>query len=575
MLSCRHRGVVVLAVSIVLATAGCSSSRPFTAAATQSQSSAASDAPPKSSADTKEVDDRRVLAHAHYAQAMIYDMDDEPDMALKEFSAAATEDPSNEELVLELTRRYLLLKQPEEALQVLNKAVAAPDASGELYARLGMVYSRMGKPDQAIEAAQTAIKRSPQSLSGYEDLFVIHLQNGKPRDALKVLDQAAKTPNVDAEFLINLGEFYANLQRQAPILKKDIITNGVVVLKQAARLNPSNPRLKLKLADEFSMFDDTTDAAGVYVQLLDAYDDMPSLRADVRARLAEIYLRNHESAKAVEQLEAVVRDDPANSQAYYLLGSLAYDDKKLPEAIDYFQKTLLLSDDFEQAYYDLAGAQINFDKPMEALATLDRARAKFTGSFMIEFLSGLAYGKEKDYTNALAHFTAAEVTGRTSEPERLNRYFYFEAGAAYERTGNFDEAQKYFQKSLELSPDFAEALNYLGYMWADRGVKLDDARQMIEKAVKLEPKSAAYLDSLGWVLYRLNKPQEALSEEEKAIELSPEPDATLYDHLGDIYAALKLPDKAREAWRKSLAIEPNEQIQKKLDQAANKTASKL
>jgi tetratricopeptide (TPR) repeat protein len=309
--------------------------------------------------------------------------------------------------------------------------------------------------------------------------------------------------------------------------------------------------------------------------LLDAYDDMPSLRADVRARLAEIYLRNHESAKAVEQLEAVVRDDPANSQAYYLLGSLAYDDKKLPEAIDYFQKTLLLSDDFEQAYYDLAGAQINFDKPMEALATLDRARAKFTGSFMIEFLSGLAYGKEKDYTNAIAHFTAAEVTGRTSEPERLNRYFYFEAGAAYERTGNFDEAQKYFQKSLELSPDFAEALNYLGYMWADRGVKLDDARQMIEKAVKLEPKSAAYLDSLGWVLYRLNKPQEALSEEEKAIELSPEPDATLYDHLGDIYAALKLPDKAREAWRKSLAIEPNEQIQKKLDQAANKTASKL
>ena len=39
----------------------------------------------------------------------------------------------------------------------------------------------------------------------------------------------------------------------------------------------------------------------------------------------------------------------------------------------------------------------------------------------------------------------------------------------------------------------------------------------------------------------------------------------MYDHLGDIYAALKQPDKAREAWRKSLALEPNEEVRKKLE----------
>ena len=54
----------------------------------------------------------------------------------------------------------------------------------------------------------------------------------------------------------------------------------------------------------------------------------------------------------------------------------------------------------------------------------------------------------------------------------------------------------------------------------------------------------------------------------KSIELNDEPDATLYDHLGDIYSALHEPRKAREAWEKSLAIEPNEhkdEIRKKLD----------
>jgi tetratricopeptide (TPR) repeat protein len=93
---------------------------------------------------------------------------------------------------------------------------------------------------------------------------------------------------------------------------------------------------------------------------------------------------------------------------------------------------------------------------------------------------------------------------------------------------------------------------------------------LIEKAVKAEPKNAAYLDSLGWVLFKLHQPKEALAYTLKAVELSEEPDATLYDHLGDIYAGLNEPDKAHEAWTKSLAVEPNEQIRKKVENEATK-----
>ena len=101
-------------------------------------------------------------------------------------------------------------------------------------------------------------------------------------------------------------------------------------------------------------------------------------------------------------------------------------------------------------------------------------------------------------------------------------------------------------------------------MWAEHDQKLDQARALIEKAVQAEPKNAAYLDSLGWVLFKLHQPKEALDYMLKAVALSDEPDATLFDHLGDIYAALNQPDKAREAWTKSLAVEPNEQVRKKL-----------
>ena len=124
---------------------------------------------------------------------------------------------------------------------------------------------------------------------------------------------------------------------------------------------------------------------------------------------------------------------------------------------------------------------------------------------------------------------------------------------------------KYFERALELKPEFPEAQNYLGYMWAERGEKLDRARELIEKALKAEPKSAAYLDSMGWVLFKLNQPKEALGYLLQAVSLNDGPDATLYDHLGDIYSALGETDQANEAWRKSLGVESSELVRKKLN----------
>jgi tetratricopeptide (TPR) repeat protein len=177
----------------------------------------------------------------------------------------------------------------------------------------------------------------------------------------------------------------------------------------------------------------------------------------------------------------------------------------------------------------------------------------------------------KDYTNAIRHLTTAEVVARVNETNRLNHLFYFQLGATYERTKQVGEAEKYFRKALELAPDFAEALNYLGYMWAERNVNLDESRQLLERAVKAEPKNGAYLDSLGWVYYKLGRLQDALRLIQEAIRYSEEPDATLYDHLGDIFNALNQPDKAREAWRKALTLESiddKEPIRRKLDESS-------
>ena len=568
-----HLAVLALALAVL---AGCS-----TAPGGKSSGKARASGADNSSAEAADYSASAVKArtesHAHYTAAILHEQNDELELAAEGYYRAALADPSNEALVLEVAGRLLRFRQSEKpddktaelrnkVVELLKKASSLPSASGLVFARLGLAYSIVGKKELAIEANRQAINRMPGSLSGYQYLAQIYLQGGQIDEGLKVLDEAAKQPNADAAFLIDLGETYLAFGRAGAM--DAVKARGLDALKRAAALKPANPVQLQRLADAFSALGETDLALASYQQLLER---LPNMTA-IRNKLVELYLRKQDRTNAAVQLRALLREAPADPQSHYLLGSLLFEDKQPKEAVESFRRTILLSPNFEPAYYDLAAAQMNSEQPREALETLAKARDKFQQSFLGEYYSGLAYSGLKDFTNSLKCLTSAEIIARATATNRLTHQFYFQLGRVYEQSQKFKEAETYFRKTLELSPDFAVALNYLGYMWADRGENLAEARAMIEKAVKLEPKNGAYLDSLGWVLFKLGQPAEALPWILKSIEYNEEPDATLYDHLGDIHAALKQPDKAREAWRKSLSIEPSEKIEKKLKATAVQTA---
>ncbi len=524
--------------------------------------------PPKKStskrAPGKPSSPKLASAHAHYAAGVVHDLTGETDLALQEFQRAALNDPDNETLMLEVSRRMLQAKQPEQALEFLEAATARSSAGGEVFARLGAVYTILGRPEKSLAANRTAIKKSPRELTGYQNLFLGLLHAKQPDAALKLLAEAGQLDSVDADFALGIGDLYQHYLSQFPTQREAVQGRALEMFVRAEALQPADPQTRLHLADGLYLLGDTQRATQLYLKLLGQIEDLPLVRDSVRAKLADIYLRDDNRQAARTQLEAIVRDDPGNAQAYYFLGSLAYDDKQWKTAVGHFQKALLFRPNFQRAYYDLTAAQLAADDAAGALLTLRQAGEKFPQNFLSEYLAALAQGKQKNFAEALKHFTEAEIIAKASEPQRLTAEFYFEVGIAFERKGDRPAGVKYFERALELKPEFPEAQNYLGYMWAERGENLERARDLIEKALKAEPKSAAYLDSMGWVLFKLNRPKDALDYQLQAVSLNDGPDATLYDHLGDIYSALGETDKANEAWRKSLAIEASEVIQKKL-----------
>ena len=513
---------------------------------------------------SKEEMEKRVEALARFAAGVSGELREQPDEALDQFYKSVLADPTNEPLVIDVARRLIRKKQSDKAVEILTKSAEQAGSTGFVDALLGIAYQQAGKPEQAIAASRRAIVKLPKAILGYQNLATIYLQSNRPKDALVALDEAAALGVNEVNFLLDLGEAYRNYVSVQPRELELVKPKVMAALESAAKLDPKGQNLIFRLAELFSFAGEYKRAAELYVKLLARFPN----QAILRNRIVELYLRANDIKAAQAQLDALVREQPTNPLAHYFLGAIAAEQRNWEKAIEYYSKTIQLNEgapqDFEPVYYDLAGVYITNDDPEEALKVLEKARKKFKLNFLLEFYSALAQSRAKDYAASIKHFTSAELVAKRDDPERLTALFYFQTGSAYERHKDFKQAENYFRQALKLAPDFAEALNYLGYMWAERGENLTEAREMIAKALKQEPENAAFLDSMAWVLFKLNQPKEALEHLLKALKFQKEPDATLHDHLGDIYAVLKQTDKAREQWEKALSIEPSEAIQKKL-----------
>lgn len=509
----------------------------------------------------------RSVAHAHYATGVIHELNGETAPALEEFIKAAAADPGNESLMLEVTQRLIQQRKLEEAAALLTLAVERPGVSGAVLARMGVVYYQLGRIPEFLEASRAAIRKDPATLPAYQTLFVHYMESRQTGQAFETLEQAAAVAKPSTDFLVGLADLYRTYAIQVPEQKKVAGDKALALLSKAKDKKPSDPLLQLKIADGFSQLGETATAREIYDRLLSLEDQNPVLVDNVRAKLANIYLRAEDRTNAVAQLKALTLSDPTNPQPYYLLGSIALENNNAEEAADYFSKVVVLNPGFADAYYQLANAQVFLDRPQEALATLESARQKFKPNYALEFLSGVAASRLKDYDRALGYFTSAEVTAKASGTKELTHFFYFQLGVTYEQKKDFAQAAKAFQKCLELSPGFTEAMNYLGYMWADQGVELDRALELLKKAVAAEPKNAAYLDSLGWAYFKRKQLPEALENVSKAVDLSEEPDATLLEHLGDIFAAMGQNAKAVEAYEKSWKLAPSEGVRSKIEAA--------
>ena len=104
---------------------------------------------------------------------------------------------------------------------------------------------------------------------------------------------------------------------------------------------------------------------------------------------------------------------------------------------------------------------------------------------------------------------------------------------------------------ISLEPENAEALNYLGYTYADKGIHLDEAEGLVRKALLIRPEDGYIVDSLGWVYFKQGRYEKALRELERAEGLIPD-DPVILEHLGDVYQKVGTYEKALKTYKRAM-----------------------
>ncbi len=259
-------------------------------------------------------------------------------------------------------------------------------------------------------------------------------------------------------------------------------------------------------------------------------------------------------SNAVAEVKAESEFAPARTRSlgilYQLLGQLYRDEQNYPAAINTFQEMVRLGPeedlrarmliiDTYRANRDLPHA---FDETSKALNEHPRDRGLLISQAILygenkqpdlaaqdlqpllenspsdlEIYSNLAqvYTETRRFGDAEKAVRSAEKLAQNpSEKETVG----FLLGGMYERQKKYEQAEQAFKGVLAINPQNAPALNYFGYMLADRGVRLDEAADMLRRALQLDPTNAAYLDSMGWIFYKQNNLTQAETYLRKAVE---------------------------------------------------------
>ncbi|MDH4064276.1 MAG: tetratricopeptide repeat protein [Acidobacteriota bacterium] len=499
----------------------------------------------------------------------------------------------------------------DKAVEHLRAIRGSPAMATDLGLQVtyGRQLLRAGQTDEAVTVLQAVVSQAPYVAEPFVLLAEARTSQGKMAEAAEALVQAAE---INPRYYVSLGELYERLGRWAAAAgaygqalegvrspSRDLRLRYIAALlnvpggegagrareslNELLATSPTDTRLLYLLSTAARQLRDPAGAESAARRILEADPtSLAGLSALARAMADQYHYR-----QVVDLLTPIAKDVSSRSQgrnaeAAAALAQLGIAHQQLGEydaAIGVFAsaRALTPSDTTYALYlvqallaarrYDRAEAMARdalvqdpsdlrlvrlrsqalsrMGRHAEAMTLLEGAITSESRSPELALALADAYAADKRFDEAVKVIEQAETAFGEDEEFTLRLI------GLYDQAGRLADAERELRVRIDGDPLDAVALNYLGYMLADRTDRLTEAVALIERALRVEPDNPSYLDSLGWALFKQGKFASAAEPLGRAAAALPA-NSVIQDHLGDVLARQGKWSEAAAAWQRAL-----------------------
>lgn len=416
-------------------------------------------------------------------------------------------------------------------------------------------------------------------------LLALDAGSGDPALVGKLLEKVIYDIPDELEAWLAFGEFSQQLQRHdlaeiiiGRVLERFPNVPGVALLqanqlRRAGKIDEARvvlaktasavillPDVAVGLAREYSAIGDHAAAAEVLSRGPQT-DNTFILRASYLAQA-------NDKAGVTRVYDELKRNSAApNPPRRLLLGQVAEFIERYDEALDWYASVPGGAQRW-QARLRMASVLHKLQRKEEAYARLRELQADATAEAEVRrdayLLEANLFKEDGDAAKELAVYDR----GLAAFPDELG--LLYARALMWERRDDIARAEADFRRILAVDADDVNALNALGYTLADRTDRYQEALEFIARAIAAEPDNAAIIDSYGWVLYRLGRKDEALTELRRAF--TKQKDAEIAAHVAEVLWELGRKDEAVSYFEQARKLDPDS---RSLKRAIEKTGAVL
>ncbi|WP_151670563.1 tetratricopeptide repeat protein [Nitrincola schmidtii] len=370
---------------------------------------------------------------------------------------------------------------------------------------------------QYLELIETILVEQPQRTDLHLATGLLFIRIGEEDAAMRAFDRGLMIEPYQPQLV---------MQKVELLRQRDEITPALQLINRAALRHPESNQLQIQQAQLLMLSGQFQRAEQLMTSLLE------ERHRDTQLHLyfALLLLDHQQYESSRDLLESLKLKSPDNPEVDFYLGHLAQQRGDRELALSYYS-AVEQGNTFLQARARMLEL---FNDPAY------QARVENTINKAITLQPGLRTGlvivlAEWYKTHDLKPLALERLTNEINKSPTDTRLLY--TRALFHEPEQPEKTLSDLRRVLELDPDNPVFLNALGYTMTVHTDDYETAHSLISRALEQQPNDAATLDSMGWVLFKLNRADEALFFLQRAYDLFPDPEVVAHlvrvlNHLG-------------------------------------------